>query len=45
MARKNVADMKTVAPLSKEMVANCGQPLTVRQIEDIDDRWKCPPMN
>lgn len=35
MARKNVADIKTVAPLSKEVVANCGQPLTVRQIENM----------
>ena len=35
MARKNNVDIKTVAPLSREVVANCDQPLTVRQIEDM----------
>ena len=35
MARKNIVDIKTVVPLSREAVANCDQPLTVRQIEDM----------
>lgn len=35
MARKNNVDIKTVAPLSREVVANYDQPLTVRQIEDM----------